>query len=166
MTMTIIAAIRQVFSPTKYRLIFIIAAVILFNLFVFIPVLTTPGNNLGVQLKIFSFGDYALMVFLSATSALFITMQIYSARFSKKLAVNLGKGGVVGGLGAVFASVLGTASCASCLASLLGALGMGISGTLFFLRYKFYFVAGIVSLLLISLYFISKKINGTCDSCK
>lgn len=96
-----------------------------------------------------------------------MTMQIYSLRFSKKAIGGAGKVGL-GGVAATFASLLGsgTATCVSCLATLLGFLGIGASGSLFLFNYRFYFVATIAILLILSIYFTSKKIAGVCINCK
>ena len=70
-----------------------------------------------------------------------------------------------GGLGALFAGIVGTAFCASCLAPLFAIFGIGFGGVIFVLEYRFYFVAGITLLILIAIYLTARKINKVCTSC-
>ena len=70
-----------------------------------------------------------------------------------------------GGLGALFAGIVGTAFCASCLAPLFAIFGIGFGGVIFVLEYRFYFVAGITLLMLITIYLTARKINKVCISC-
>lgn len=155
--------IHEPSKKTNYTLLFLVLFLALFALFVFIPVWTVQGNTLATQLDIFSFRDYAVIVLLSSLSALFITMQVYIMRHKGKI-----KGvstAVGGGLGALFAGVLGTAFCASCLAPLFALFGIGFGGVIFVLEYRFYFVMGITLLMLIAIYLTARKINKVCASC-
>jgi len=122
-----------------------------------------PGNTLATQLDIFTVRDYAVLVLLSSLSSLFITMQAYVMRQKQKIG---GAGtATAGGLGALFAGIVGTAFCASCLAPLFAIFGIGFGGVIFVLEYRFYFVAGITLLMLITIYLTARKINKVCISC-
>lgn len=136
---------------------------LMFALFVLIPVWAVSGNTIAYQLKIFTARDYAVLVLLSGLSSLFITMQIFVMKLRKKVA---GFGGTVGGgLGALFAGIAGTAFCASCLAPLFAFFGIGFGGVVFVLDYRWYFVVGITALMLIAIYLMARKINKVCTSC-
>lgn len=162
----IFIASRQVLSKKLYLFGFFILIPFTFFLFVMIPVWTIPGNALDFQLGIFSERDYILLVVLSLLTSLFLIMQIFVFKNSftaKDRTSSLIRGGI-GGYTAVIGSVFATAACSSCLFALFGFLGFG---TLFFLlEHQWYILSGAIMLLLISLYFASKKVNGICDTCK
>lgn len=103
---------------------------------------------------------------LSLLVALYVTMQAFifrNAYMAQTKLVSVGKGGAIGYLG-VFAAVLGTATCASCLIALFGFLGFG--GIVFLLKNQIYVVGLSLIVLLASLYFSSRKVNGVCESCR
>ena len=155
--------VKEPFKNSNYATLFVVALLFMFALFVLIPVWTVAGNTLAYQLKIFTPRDYAVLVLLSGMSALFITMQVYVMKLRKKVA---GLGGTVGGgLGALFAGIAGTAFCASCLAPLFAIFGIGFGGVVFALDYRWYFVVGITTLMLIAIYLMARKINKTCSVC-
>jgi len=74
-------------------------------------------------------------------------------------------GGTVSGLSGIFGAVVGTAACASCLASLFGIIGLGTGSVFFVLKNQSYFLIGAIAVMLISLYFAARKINKICQSC-
>lgn len=155
--------IRQPFKNKNYIFLFIGFFLVMFALFVFIPVWTVSGNTLKIQLDIFTARDYAMLVLLSTLSSLFISMRVFVMHERKKI---VGAGTAVGGgLGALFAGVAGTAFCASCLAPLFAAFGIGFGGVIFVLNYRWYFVVAITLFMLIAIYLTAHKINKVCTSC-
>ncbi|MCH7492773.1 hypothetical protein IID19_04305 [Patescibacteria group bacterium] len=154
-------AMRESLSHTKFKLIFIATLVLMTATLIIIPVLTVSGNTLRVQLDIFKPLDYFLLIFISSLYAVFITLQLYAFKVARSTAPDIGKG-AAGGVGAILAGVAGTAFCASCLAPLFGLLGIGLGGTLFVLQYRFYIVALVAILMLVAIYFTSKKITRVC----
>ncbi|TSC68310.1 MAG: hypothetical protein G01um101466_494 [Parcubacteria group bacterium Gr01-1014_66] len=155
--------IKELFKNSNYVTLFVIISLLMLGLFVLMPVWTVSGNTLAYQLKIFTPRDYAVLVLLSGLSALFITMQVFVMKLRKKVA---GLGGTVGGgLGALFAGIMGTAFCASCLAPLFAFFGIGFGGVVFVLNYRWYFVVGITLLMLTAIYLTTRKINKVCTSC-
>ena len=158
-------ASKTVLSKKFYLLGFLTLIPLTFFLFVMIPVWTIPGNSLDFQLGIFSERDYILLSILLFLTSLFLTMQVFIFRNSisaKDKTTAAVKGGV-GGYTAVVGSVFATAACSSCLFALFGFLGFG---TLFFLlEHQWYILTGAMLLLVVYLYFASKKVNGICDVC-
>lgn len=73
--------------------------------------------------------------------------------------------GAATGISGVFGALVGTASCASCLASVFGLMGVGVGSALFVLSYQMYFLLGAIVLMSVSLYVTARKINNTCVSC-
>ncbi|KKU12475.1 hypothetical protein A3G55_01820 [Candidatus Giovannonibacteria bacterium RIFCSPLOWO2_12_FULL_44_25] len=161
------SAVKQVLGEQMYGFIVLSFALLFFGLFVFIPVATTPGNTLAFQLSIFRVQDYFLMVFLAFLVGLNFSMNIYVWR-KRRQSVNISKSaasGTAAGFGGAFAAIVGTATCASCLASLFGIMGLGIGSVAFVLKYQTLFLLGAIALVVISLYFTARKINRVCNSC-
>jgi hypothetical protein len=155
--------IKEPFKNSNYATLFMVVLFLMFALFTLVPVWTVSGNTLAYQLKIFTTRDYTVLILLSGLSAIFITMQVFVMNLRKKVA---GLGGTVGGgLGALFAGIAGTAFCASCLAPLFAFFGIGFGGVVFVLNYRWYFVVGIATLILIAIYLTARKINKVCTSC-
>lgn len=155
--------IREPFKKVSYAIIFVLLVLGMLVLFTLIPVWTVAGNTLTTQLKIFTPRDYTVLTILSGLSAIFITMQIYIISLKKRVE---GVGRTVGGgLGALFAGITGTAFCASCLAPLFALFGIGFGGVVFVLNYRFYFVIGIILLILAAIYLTAREITNTCISC-
>lgn len=160
----------QVFVERKYIFIFLSFALFFFALFVFIPVATAPGNTLAFQLSALSFfraQDYFLMIFFALLAGLNFSMNIYAWRKQKQTA-NIYKSvasGATVGFGGIFAAIVGTATCVSCLAYLFGIMGLGIGSVVFILKYRTFFLLGAIVLILFSLYLTARKVNKACNSC-
>ena len=93
-------------------------------------------------------------------------MNVYAYRRAKAAGDRLGvvaKSGIGGALGTL-ASVFGAASCPMCVASLFGFLGFGTVG--FLARNQWWVFLAATGLMSVSLYFTSRKINGTCRACE
>lgn len=63
------------------------------------------------------------------------------------------------GIDAIFASVVGSATCASCLAGLFAALSLGFGSVLFVLKHQTEFLILAITLVAVSLYFTAMKVN-------
>lgn len=161
----IFVASKTVLSKKSYLLGFLFLMPIAFLFFIFIQVWTIPGNSFALQTSILMPKDYFLVVTLSFLVSLFLIKQTFIFRnsFSAKTKLASIGGGGFGGYTAMFAAVLGTATCASCLIALFGFLGFG--GIVFLLKNQSYVVGISLILLLISLYFLSRKVNGVCETC-
>ena len=158
-------AVRHTFHETRYRLLFIALALAMFFLFILIPVLVVVGNSFGFQISLLTFQDFILLAFLSSLNSLFLTMQVRLWKSPKATVQGIGKG-IGGSFGALFAGIAGSAFCASCLAPFFALFGIGFSGVIFTLQYRFYFVAIIVILMFIAIYLTSRKVIGNCNNCK
>ena len=160
---TVWSGIKEPFKNRNYIILFTASFVVMFILFTLIPVLAVYGNTVTTQLEIFTVRDYIIIVLLSGLYSLFIAMQVYVMRQRKKVS---GLGTTIGGgLGALFAGIAGTAFCAACLAPLFALFGIGFGGIIFVLQYRFYFVTGIIFLMLTAIYLTSRKIQKNCDTC-
>jgi len=161
----IFQAVRHTFHETRYQLFFTGVALAMLFVFILIPVLVVAGNSFGFQLSLLTFQDFILLAFLSSLNSLFLTMQVRLWKSPKATVQGIGKG-IGGSAGALFAGVAGSAFCASCLVPFFALFGIGFSGVLFTLQYRFYFVAVIVAFMLVAVYLTSRRIVGACDDCK
>lgn len=158
-------AIERVLRWRWGRPIFFGTVLVLFALFIVLLVKATPGNDILFQLQIMQWSDYLLMGSLAVLSALLLIMQVYSVRQSRDARTVAGalSRGSVGSLPAFLATILGTASCSACVASLFGFLGLG--GILFILEYRWWFVAASLVVILLAIVLTARKIEQLCAAC-
>jgi len=160
----IFSASKTVLKDRSYKLWFVGLTAIFIAAYILLPVLFTPGNTLAFQLSLFALHDYLLFLFLSSVTALLILMQAFIFVRSKRGRANaVGQGGI-GVFSALFAGLLATAACSSCILAVFGFLG---AGSIFFtLGHQPYFVYGGILLVLIGLYFSARRVQGYCESCE
>jgi hypothetical protein len=167
-------------------LIFLFFAIAFIFFFIEFQVLLTPEpDNLSLYLKIWQTKDWLIVGLLSILVSLNFVFFVYlitntnSARIKNESDTNKfiknslpfvdnshnirGKfvyypAGILGALSGIFSAILATALCSSCLAVLFSLLGISFSTGVFFLKYKFLIFLLTTILLLISLYFQSKRI--------
>lgn len=160
---TLWLGIREPFKKVNYTSLFFVLFFAMFALLFFIPIWTVVGSTIATQINVLDFRAYAVIILLSALYSLFITMQIYVMRNKRKVE---GVSAVVGGgLGTLFAGIVGTSFCAPCFAPLFAFFGIGFGGVIFVLEYRFYFVIGITLLMLVAIYLTARKIHKVCISC-
>lgn len=147
-------------------LVFIILALVLF---VLVPVLSVPGNDVSFQLSLFTFGNWILFVVLAILIALLLTMQIFIFRRAKNNTVRArGLSNAAGGAAGAYAGILGgvfaTAACSWCVAAVFGFLGTGT--VLFIAQNQLWAVTVAIAIMLVSLYFTSRNVVRECNNCK
>lgn len=157
----VISATRTLFTKRNYLWLFLAGIPTIFAIFVLVPVKTIPGNDLAFQLSIFALRDWIIMAALASLTSLLLVMNIYIFRQRRALA-EAGKAGA-GGVSSIVGAVFGTAACSSCVAALFGF--MGLPFVLFLVEARLYIVFGAIGLILLSLYFASKKIVLACENC-
>lgn len=164
----IYSAVSKSLKDGVSLLICVLSAIISFAIFIALPVFTVPGNTLFYQLKIFRVQDYFLMISLAILIGLNFALQAYGMRQQRMSANRATKsvaGGMMSGIIGMFGAMVGTATCASCLAFLFGLIGLGAGTVFFVLQNQVYFLSGSVLAMFVSLYFASRKVNKICDSC-
>ncbi len=157
--------IKLVLKQRIYLASFAVISSLLLWFFIYIPVRNVPGNDFAFQLTLFKPQDFLLLITLALLTSLSINMNVYS--FRQRATVSTGVSAIsqggVGGFAGIIASIFGTATCSTCVASLFGFLGIG---TVFFLLdNKNYIVLASILLVLFSLYFTSKKVLHVCEEC-
>jgi hypothetical protein len=161
----IIEASKITLSNRKLFIAFIILWGAFFALMFSIPLYTIPGNDLRLQMSIFKQRDYALLGILSFLSSLIMIIQCNIFRNKFNSTRNMGNA-ALGGLvifSEDFSSIFATVTCAMCLGALFSFLGFG---TVFFMiENRWYILIGAILLLLLSLYFASRRLVEGCRSC-
>jgi len=158
-------AIKTVLQERISLFIFVIVTIVFFGLFISIPVTTIPGNTIVFQLSIFTARDYVLMVFLAILSGLNFAMQVFSWRQRRSARSQAVVQGAATGLLGVFGAVVGTAACASCLASLFTLVGLGAGSVFFVLQNRIYVLVGAIIAMIVALYCAARNVNTVCVSC-
>lgn len=154
-----IRAIKTVLGTKTYLVLFVGISILFFGLFVLIPVYTIAGNDIAFQLSLYTAQEFTLLAVLAGLLGLTFSLQIFAYRHRGCSTPKSLVQGATTGISGVFAAIVGTAFCASCLLPLFAAIGIGTGGVFFVLENQIYFVIGAILLMLISLYFAIKKIN-------
>lgn len=149
-----------------YRLLFLAFVIAALILLVLVPVWSVPGNDISFQLSLFTFGNWILFLALAFLIALLLTMQIFIFRRAKSNAVrarSLGNAasGAAGAYAGILGGVFATAACSWCVAAVFGFLGTGT--VLFIAQNQLWAVLVALGIMIVSLYFASKKVNNACD---
>lgn len=162
----LLSANKLVFSDKRYLFGFLAVAFAMFWLLLYIPIKTIPGNDLAFQISILTPKDWFLFTILPALTALSTVMNVYILNNKKSVqdGVSMVGHGGTGFFSGLVASVFGTATCAACVASIFGFLG--VAGVLFLLKYRTIITMGAIILMLVSLYFTSKRVLNACESCR
>lgn len=160
----ILTAIKAVFKDSKLFISLIFLTLGFLCFFIYIPVKKVLGNTFLFQISIFTFTDWFLLIVLSTLTSLSLVMNFVVIRNELKNRLNtstIGRGGF-GVISGIVGSIFGpTASCASCVGSIFGFLGVG--GVLFLLQYRLYIVIATIVFMLLSLYYTSLRVFGVCN---
>ena len=158
--------ILSILKKRNYSLLFIGITILFFGISILIPVYTATNNNLTFQLKTYSGQDFILMAFLAGLIGLTFSLQIYAYKKRSCTSLQSISQGATTGISGVFAAIVGTASCTSCLLPLFTIIGVGSDSVFFIFKNNIYFVLGIIILMFIFLYFTVKKIEKTQNPTK
>jgi len=157
-----LVTIKIIFKQKKYLAILFTVSLLFFALFILIPTFSVAYNTLGFQLSTFSLSEYLIMIFLAVLIGATFVLQIYTFKNIKSCSTTASVAqGATTGISGVFAAVLGTAFCASCLIPLFAAVGLGAGSLFFVLDHRTAFLIGAVVLMLVSFYFALQKATET-----
>lgn len=159
-------AIQATLSSRKHAIISVVSAIIMLFLAVYIPSVLTPGNTIAFQLSLYTPAEATLTLLFSVLFGLSVGMQSYASHLRKAgkhaaIAKHTGTGAVAF-VGTLFSAKL----CPICLSAILSFVGIGGSAALVLFSYKTEILAASALMLLLSIYFTSKRITLTCDKCK
>lgn len=163
---TILKALRIIFIRPRYAVIGIVSAVIMFTLFILLPVGRFELNAFYYQLTGLDWTSRISFGLFSILFGVLIAMNSYLFHISRKNAVSIG---FVSSVVSFFSGIFGSAVCGVCLAIIFAFLGVPIAVISFILAYQFHALIISSIIVLLSLYFSSKVIaaheNG-CDVCR
>lgn len=162
----IIVASKTVLKNKRIFLIFLMLIPLIAFLLFLIPVKYIPGNSINFQAMFFKTNDYILIVILAILESLLLVMFFYLFTLTRRKAhlTTVGQGGI-GMFSVIPAFLFGTKVCPMCLAGIFGAFGISTGMVFPLLQYRQWVFAISIIILLISLYFVSKKVNGVCVKC-
>jgi|GEM_PF-2422958 hypothetical protein len=145
-----------------YIFLFLFFAIAFIFFFIELQVLLTPEpDNIYLYLKIWRIKDWLIVGFFSILVSLNFVFFVYLVKI-KSPEIKSTSTGILGTLSGIFSAILATALCSSCLAVLFSLLGISFSTGILFLKYRFLIFLLSTILLLISLYFQSKRIVERC----
>lgn len=154
---------KTVFRKKRSYLIFSIASFLVFSVFIIIPVIIVPGNDIAYQLSIMPFGDFVTLITLSFITGLAVVFNIYIFNQKKHLQKSqIGQVGITG-IAALLSSFFGSFSCIACAATIIGFFGL--TAVTFAIKFRIYFALASVFLMLSSVYFTARKVLHVCDRC-
>ncbi|MBI2551509.1 hypothetical protein HYV73_04205 [Candidatus Uhrbacteria bacterium] len=168
-------ALKELFSRRSNIVLFALLSVAIFCLFIFLPVWTTPGNDLLFQLSLFQPSAYLLMGCLSLGNAYLLTLQREIRKRAgggrreevggKEVGGKEGGGGkaAASGVGIITSSVFATIGCAACYSSFLSLFGLG--GSLFIVEHRWWFAAVAFGLTALGIYHSSRRLTDACMRC-
>lgn len=157
----ILMASKILFLKRRYCVSFAVLSISLFLLLLFIPVYTTPGNDILFQLHIW--GPFLSMeIFsLSILNGFLLTMQYYAFKHGGySHAVSSGSS-IFGLFVTIFISFF---SCAACYSGLLALTSVGFAS--FFIIYRTPLLIFAFFVVLWAIHQNARRILGHCESCK
>ena len=156
----IIKAANTVLSIKKYSLIFILLSVAVFWIIILAPGWVISAD---IQSQGFTANDFTFLAAASMLTSLVITMQLFSFKITGKIGAARSAFSGAGFFSALSAAIFSSATCGLCIAAVFSFLGA--STVIFLVDNRMYVVLGSLGLLLLSLYFSSKRVNNDCDTC-
>lgn len=141
---------------------FPLSSVAFFLLVIFIPVLTTPGDDFFFHLQILGPFFVSVLVSLSILNGFLLTQQAYIWKHGKKR--DGIKGGASAGFGSAFSAMLSIFACSACYTPFLAFFGFGFAS--FVLKYRYLISIMAVVIVVYAIYANAKKINGHCEVCR
>lgn len=156
-------AYKIAFKSKKYVIGLLLLSIAIFGVFIYIPVSTIPGNDLPFQLSIMPLRDFILLTILSFLTSLSILFNLYILKKQSSIQINqLGNMTFLGAI-STSTSIFGSVTCIACASTFLSFLGIGT--IVFIFKYQTILVVFSILLMLISLYFTSRKVLGICNPC-
>jgi len=152
---------KTILKQKAYLISFLVLSFFMTCFLLFFPGFLNPNTSVLMQLSILNISNYILLVILGLLISLLIVMQLYS--YNNQGSASYTKTFLSGG-SAFFASVVGTAGCASCVATVFAFLGFGASA--FLIKYQLMVIAIAIIFVTVSIYFTSLKIKGECTTCR
>ncbi len=156
--------ITSVFRKRIYQIIAAASALVLFCLYLLVPVWLVPGNTLPLELGLISPLNDVLLAVLALMTGVLLALEVFSFRRSRAQGVRVVGEGGTGIIASLAGGVLAAASCGCGTGLLLGAIGMG-GGALFVAANQTSIVILLLGVVTVGLYFSSRRAAGLCSVC-
>ena len=153
-----------VFRERRYQGTALLGALVLFILYVYVPVWVVPGTTLAFELSLISPANYVLLGALALMSGILFSFELYSFRRSRRQGLRAFGAGSTGLLASIFGGVITAASCGCGVGILLGVIGIG-GGTLFIATHQMAIVTIMLGIVMVGLYFSARRAAGLCATC-
>lgn len=158
-------ALGKVFTDPIRWVQVVLFSVVIFLLFILIPVWSTPGNDFMFQITLLEPFVLFLFILLSLSNGLLVTMQLYIRR---EAMIQVGRSGRAmhgaTAFGILISSLGATFACAACYSFILAFLGVG--AVAFLVKYQVLIALGALSLTSYAIYHSGRRINNNCSVCK
>lgn len=165
----VVSASCQVLDRPSACVRFGLLTAAIFAGFILLLVVSIPGNTVAFQLQILRPVDYLVFLGFSFVTALLVFMQAFVYRRSRKAkekAAAIGRSGL-GTATAIFGGLLATAACSSCIAAVLGVIGLGTGAAFFVIRNRIWVVAAALVVTIVAVYLTARRVNGHCkEACE
>jgi len=148
----------KVFSYKKFRIITWITALIFFGILYYLMVSTVANNSLKIAIMMsgvnFIYLTVLLITIMSILFGIYLSLVVFKFSF-----INTKKGGVFGFFGGIIGAF--GVGCPTCGAFLFGLIGAPLALMYFPFKGLEIQILGIL-LLIVSIFFITKSMNGNC----
>lgn len=161
-----IDAARRIFRSNKNCWLFIFLSFAFFLLFIYLPVLTTPGDDFWFQLSILKRFTLLVLILLSLLNGYLIVMHVEIHRLkalARSKRTEFAKDSATS-ISILTSSIVATIGCASCYSSVISIFGLG--GVTFVGTYRNHIALAAILISLAAIYLTSKRLNGHCEVCK
>jgi hypothetical protein len=155
-------AAERVFREKGYIQLAVVLSIVFLLIYISIPVFVVPGNDYKYYFSVTPIHEHVFSLILSVIMGIVFTMQIYSWKNSISIVKNAGMG-FVGFFSGTISTIFASATCVSCITAIFSFIGFGTVNLL--LEHKTEIMLMTLGIVLASLYFTSRKINGKCKSC-
>lgn len=154
----------RVFRERTYQVVAATSALVLFSLYLFVPVWLVPGNTLSFELGLIAPLNYMLLAALALMTGVLLALELFSFRRSRAQGLRMVGEGGTGIIASLAGGVLAAASCGCGTGLLLGAVGLG-GGAFFVAANQTPIVIILLGIVTIGLYFSARRAAGLCIAC-
>ncbi|MDO8627292.1 MAG: hypothetical protein Q7K42_02405, partial [Candidatus Diapherotrites archaeon] len=158
------SAFFQILNSRKYFLSWVLLSFAFLGFYIYVPIVTTPGNDFFFQLAITPPELLLLTILLAFLTGLLVAMQLFIFFRLKKLGMDSAVSGLSGVLSGIVAGLFASVSCAACVNAFLAFLGATTIGILLEARIEVIVLSTLI--VLAGIYFASKRITDNCEDCR
>jgi hypothetical protein len=160
-TLSLFRTAAGILKQRPYRTYAFTASVLVFMLYIVVPVLLVPGNTFRIEFELLTPIALTLLILLAAMTGMIIALEVFSFRRSKAARLGaVGEGGA-GIVASITGGIIAAASCGCGIGVLLGVFGLG-GGALFITKHQAPVILFFLTLVAVSLYYSTRRAAGIC----